>query len=163
MSKLTSQDIVSLVDLFDSSDWKVLHLEIGDYEIYLSKDPNRRHPHLRTGQAPLPAPSPVGQPVKPVENVRADVASKTPRMAEGLHVVRAPSLGTFYRAPKPGAAPYVQKGDRVDADSEVCLLEVMKLFTAVHAGVSGNVREIYASDGELVEFDQPLFAIETDD
>ena len=52
--------------------------------------------------------------------------------------VRAPNLGTFYRAPKPGAAPYVSVGQKVDAETEVCLIEVMKLFTYVLAGVSGH-------------------------
>lgn len=175
MSKLTSQDIVSLVDLFDSSDWKVLHLEVGDYEIYLSKDPNRRYQNLGAHQTPPPAPTPgeSPKPAKKNESVQSEVASKTPRMTadsepdhtveEGHHVVRAPSLGTFYRSPKPGADPYVQEGDKVEADSEMCLVEVMKLFTTVHAGVSGRVSKIFASDGELVEYDQPLFSVDTDD
>ncbi len=57
----------------------------------------------------------------------------------------------------------MQVGDKVQADSEICLVEVMKLFTTVHAGVSGVITKIYVSDGELVEYDQPLFAVETDD
>ena len=75
-------------------------------------------------------------------------------------VVRAPNLGTFYRAPKPGAPPYVAVGQRVEAATEVCLIEVMKLFTSVRAGVAGTVREMLVEDAELVEFDQPLFLIE---
>ncbi len=77
-----------------------------------------------------------------------------------MKTVRATTLGTFYRAPKPGAPPYVSVGDKVDADTEICLLEVMKLFTAVRAGVAGIVREILVRDSEVVEFDQPLFLIE---
>ena len=57
-------------------------------------------------------------------------------------LVRAPNLGTFYRAPKPGAAPYVAIGQKVEAETEVCLIEVMKLFTSVCAGVAGTVREV---------------------
>ena len=74
--------------------------------------------------------------------------------------MRAPNLGTFYRAPKPGAAPYVTVGQTVDADTEVCLIEVMKLFTSVLAGVEGTVRKVLVEDAELVEYDQPLFLIE---
>lgn len=173
MSKMTSQDIVSLVDLFDSSDWKVLHLEVGDYEIYLSKDPNRRYHNLVARSAPGPVLTEPPRDVRPAADRQTDAESQAPRMAadsepdhtveKGLHIVRAPSLGTFYRAPKPGADPYVDVGDRTEAGSEICLVEVMKLFTTVYAGASGVVHKIYANDGELVEFDQPLFAIKTDD
>jgi acetyl-CoA carboxylase biotin carboxyl carrier protein len=76
--------------------------------------------------------------------------------------VRAPTLGTFYRAPKPGAAPYVKVGQHVDPTTELCLIEVMKLFTSVLARVSGVVREVLVGDTELVEFDQALFLIEPD-
>ena len=74
--------------------------------------------------------------------------------------MRAPNLGTFYRAPKPGAPPYVKIGQHVDAETELCLIEVMKLFTTVLAGVSGVVRQVLVEDAELVEFDQALFLIE---
>lgn len=78
-------------------------------------------------------------------------------------MVKAPSLGTFYRAPKPGAAPFVATGSTIGADSELCLIEVMKLFTTLRAGTAGTIREIYASDGDLVEYDQPLFLVEPSD
>ena len=74
--------------------------------------------------------------------------------------VTAPNLGTFYRAPKPGAEPYVQVGQAVGVDTEICLLEVMKLFTAVRAGVAGVVRRICVNDAEMVEHGQPLFYVE---
>lgn len=174
MTKLTSQEMISLIDLFDQSDWKVLHLEIGDYEIFLSKDPNRRYRDTVAATSAPPAPAqaaPVQQ--APAEQAEGSGQSKSPSMTadsepdheveEGIHLVRAPSLGTFYRAPKPGAAPYVEIGDAVEEDSEMCLVEVMKLFTTVHAGISGKVQEIFVSDGELVEHDQALFSIKTDD
>lgn len=72
----------------------------------------------------------------------------------------APHLATFYRAPKPGEDPYVEVGSRVSADSEVCLLEVMKLFTALRAGVDGTIRRICVEDGALVEGGQVLFLVE---
>jgi acetyl-CoA carboxylase biotin carboxyl carrier protein len=81
-------------------------------------------------------------------------------VAEGLLAVRAPNLGTFYRAPKPGAPAYVEVGQLVEADTEVCLIEVMKLFTPVRAGNAGTVREICIADGQMVEFGQLLVTIE---
>ena len=75
-------------------------------------------------------------------------------------MVRAPNLGTFYRAPKPGAPPYVSLGQRVEAETELCLIEVMKLFTSVPSGVRGTVKQILVEDSQLVEFGQPLFVID---
>ena len=79
---------------------------------------------------------------------------------DGLVVIRAPNLGTFYRAPKPGAPMYVELGQQIEPATEVCLIEVMKLFTPVPSGVRGVVREIRARDGQMVEFDELLFLVE---
>ncbi|MFN6980166.1 MAG: acetyl-CoA carboxylase biotin carboxyl carrier protein, partial [Gemmobacter sp.] len=74
--------------------------------------------------------------------------------------IPAPNLGTFYRAPKPGAPPYCEVGQRVTEDSELCLIEVMKLFTSLRSGVAGTVRRICVPDGAMVEHGQILFYIE---
>jgi acetyl-CoA carboxylase biotin carboxyl carrier protein len=96
--------------------------------------------------------------VAPASHGRAEAPVVT--VPEGMIAVRAPNLGTFYRAPKPGAPPYVDVGQTITADVEVCLIEVMKLFTPVKAGVAGVVREVCANDGQMVEFEQVLFLIE---
>jgi acetyl-CoA carboxylase biotin carboxyl carrier protein len=80
-------------------------------------------------------------------------------LPEGAVVVRAPYMGTFYRAPKPGAPAYVELGSEVTADTELCLVEVMKLFTAVRSPVAGRVHAILATDGQMVEANQPIFAV----
>jgi acetyl-CoA carboxylase biotin carboxyl carrier protein len=69
-------------------------------------------------------------------------------------------LGTFYRAPKPGAASFVEIGQAVVPETELCLVEVMKLFTTLRAGMTGIIRQILVSDGEMIETGQPLFVIE---
>ena len=76
--------------------------------------------------------------------------------------MNAPSLGTFYRSPKPGAAPFTQIGELVEPETELCLIEVMKLFTTLRAGVKGRLVSILVEDGLMVEHDQPLFVIEVD-
>jgi acetyl-CoA carboxylase biotin carboxyl carrier protein len=81
-------------------------------------------------------------------------------MPSGHVVVPAPSLGTFYRAPKPGAPSFIEIGQAVVPESELCLVEVMKLFTTLRAGVSGIVRQILVSDGDMIETGQPLFVVE---
>jgi biotin carboxyl carrier protein len=68
-------------------------------------------------------------------------------------------LGTFYRSPKPGAPPFVEVGAKVEAETVVAIIEVMKLMNTVRAGVRGTVTEILAKDGALVEYDEPIFRV----
>ena len=68
-------------------------------------------------------------------------------------------LGTFYRAPKPGAPPFVEVGAQVEADTVIGIIEVMKLMSTVRAGLRGRVTQILASDGVLVEFGEVLLRI----
>ena len=70
-------------------------------------------------------------------------------------------LGTFYCSPTPGAPPFVEVGQRVRADSTLCLIEVMKLFSSITAGVDGVVKKIIPNNGDVVEFDQALIVIAT--
>ena len=74
--------------------------------------------------------------------------------------VTAPNLGTFYRSPKPGAPAFVEVGQKISVGTELCLIEVMKLFTSVRAEIAGTVRHIAAADAELVDGGQPLMYIE---
>ena len=73
--------------------------------------------------------------------------------------IPAPMLGTFYRASAPGEQPFVDVGSKVDADTVVCLIEVMKMMNAIPAGVSGRITEVCAENAQLVEFGAPLFRI----
>jgi acetyl-CoA carboxylase biotin carboxyl carrier protein len=76
------------------------------------------------------------------------------------HRVTAPSVGLFWRSPKPGAPPFVEVGDEVRPDDTVCIVEVMKLMNHVRAGVAGTVRAVHPQNGEMVEHGDPLFTIE---
>jgi acetyl-CoA carboxylase biotin carboxyl carrier protein len=82
---------------------------------------------------------------------------------EGLLEVRAPLPGTFYRAPKPGAAPYVDVGSRVEEDTVVGLIETMKLFNSIHANARGTVVEFLVNDAEFAQKEAPLLLIEPDE
>lgn len=161
MEKRTFQDIETLMELFESSHWRELSIEVEEFSLHLSLEAGAggigQRPSIQAREGPRPA------------RAEAPSAAKAPgTVAEsaddeelgGLTVVRAPNLGLFYRSPKPGAPPYVQLGEEVGEDTEICLIEVMKLFTPVVAGVKGIVRRICVEDGDLVEFDQPLFYVE---
>jgi acetyl-CoA carboxylase biotin carboxyl carrier protein len=89
--------------------------------------------------------------------------TEPPDSRDGLLEVRAPLPGTFYRAPKPGAPPYVDVGSRVEEDTVVGLIETMKLFNAIHANARGTVVEFLVHDAQLAQRDGPLLLIEPDD
>ena len=148
----------ALLGEFSRSGLRKLHLRAGDFELYLSRDAGGAG-LMQTGQSSA-MPLAVAQPqaATPETTIRATPAAIPP----GAVVVCAPNLGTFYRAPKPGSEPYVEIGSAVTAEVEICLIEVMKLFTAVRAGIGGRVHAILAEDGQMVEAGQPLFAIMPD-
>jgi acetyl-CoA carboxylase biotin carboxyl carrier protein len=74
-------------------------------------------------------------------------------------IVCAPNLGTFYRSPKPGAPAYVEIGSMVSPGDELCLIEVMKLFTSVTSKEAGRIHAVLVEDGAMVEADQPLLQL----
>ena len=82
---------------------------------------------------------------------------------DGLHAVRSPVVGTFYRAPAPGEDTYVEVGDTVSAGQTLCIVEAMKLMNEIAADVSGEVVEVLAENAGGVEYDQPLFYLRPDE
>ena len=164
MSKPTPEDIESLVEIFNRSDWAEMHLKTDTLEIFLSNDPQARRPATATVMTAAVAGPATAQSTVAVATTPAGAGTTTTTptrpVPDGMVAVRAPNLGSFYRTPKPGAPAYVEVGQSVTADSEVCLIEVMKLFTPVKAGVAGIVREIRVNDGQMVEFEQILVIVE---
>ena len=160
------EDVQRLLQLLDSSHFDELHLETAGIKLTLR----------RGGIASTPAPSvplPVPIPTNPLPDApRLASSSPSPSLVPdpvaqaiapssdaALLEVKAPMLGTFYGAPKPGAAPLVAVGGRVSVDTAIGIIEVMKLMNSISAGVDGVVVEVLARDGDLVEFDQVLMRV----
>ncbi|MGK2910984.1 MAG: acetyl-CoA carboxylase biotin carboxyl carrier protein [Sphingobium sp.] len=146
---------------FSRSGVRELHVRNGNFEVYLSSDPAGSRSVAGPAVAAVPRVA-----ASPARNMPAPVAQPAPPAPSGPDVlpadaiiVRAPNLGTFYRAPKPGAANYIEVGSTISVGDEVCLIEVMKLFTAVRSGAGGKVHAVLAVDGAMVEAGQPLFAL----
>jgi acetyl-CoA carboxylase biotin carboxyl carrier protein len=162
MTDISVQDIEALVRSFDDSDWDEMRVVVDGLELFLSKNST-----ARLVPSPGLGPSIVTATDKTLPSAAASVtptSTKTKPAAvdvpDGMVVVRAPNLGTFYRSPKPGAPPYVSIGQKVEPETELCLIEVMKLFTSVSSGIKGTVQRVLVEDSQLVEFDQPLFLID---
>ncbi|MBX9608983.1 MAG: acetyl-CoA carboxylase biotin carboxyl carrier protein [Gammaproteobacteria bacterium] len=166
MPNPTPADIENLIELFNRSDWDEMHLKTDTLEIFLSNDPQARRPGQQVAAPVALAAAPAAVAASPAASPVAAAAAPAAKGAHevvvpaGMVAVRAPNLGTFYRSPKPGAPAYVEVGQTITADTEVCLIEVMKLFTPVKAGVAGTVREICVADGTMVEYEQVLVIVE---
>ena len=89
----------------------------------------------------------------------AHAGARFPDLPPGTHLIRSPMVGTFYRAPEPGAKPFVEAGTKVRPDSIVCIIEVMKLMNSVPAGVAGVVTHVLAQNAQAVEAGQAVIAI----
>ncbi|MCH1550443.1 MAG: hypothetical protein L7T19_04725 [Pseudomonadales bacterium] len=155
-------DLSRLIHMFQSSDWNELHVETGGLQLFLSKDPNAR----LTPRGSLPAvesvPGPALadlNPTAPSEESTA-VAVQPGDVPDTWKPIVSPTIGSFYRSPKPGAAPFVEVGEAIAEGSDICLIEVMKLFTTVQVEFAGTVRKVCVEDTELVEAGQVLFYIE---
>ena len=162
---LTARDIAEITRLLEDSAFDELDLEIDGLKI-----------HLKRGNASSPAPAPAPAPAA-VSNTLPPAAPPAAASAPGLVAVRngaagatavdptliavrAPLLGTFYRAPRPGEPPFIEVGASVEPETTVGIIEVMKLMNTVSAGTRGVVREICASDGNLVEYGETLLRID---
>ena len=159
--ELSEDDVLHILKLIDESKFDYFQLEVGELKITVSKgDPiplgNSAQPGtMSAGPAAAPAAAP-----KPVAAPAASPAAPKPAAIPAGHVaVTAPLLGTFYVAPEPGAPPFVQVGQQVTEDTTCGLIEVMKVFNSVRAGVKGTIVEVVAANGGFVEFGQPLFIV----
>lgn len=161
-------DLEILAELFAGSGWRELRVQGDGLSLLLSQD--RSTAPLGGAEGPT-ALSATESPAVPVSGPAAEKTAMAPPLPPPADAgavdpawtaITAPNLGTFYRSPKPGSPPFVEIGQKVQANTEVCLIEVMKLFTSVQAGGAGMVRSIAVADGELVEGGQPLIYIERD-
>jgi acetyl-CoA carboxylase biotin carboxyl carrier protein len=133
---LDDDDVREILRLIDESELDELRIDTPELQL-----------HVRRGKPP-----PQAEPEPP--------AAVAPSGDGELHTIESPMLGVFYRASAPGAASYVDVGARVEPETVVCLIEVMKMMNSIVAGVSGTIVEICAANAELVEFGQPLFRVE---
>lgn len=167
---LTHEDVQNILKIIDGSSLEELHLEIGDFKLVVRKrrggGPSadgageaavEASIGVGAGAAPGPAASPRERGAAP-----AGAPPTTPARppAAGGVELKAPMVGTFYRAPAPDAPPFVEEGRVVDAEDTVCIIEVMKLMNSIKAGRRGRVVSILAENGVLVEYGQALMVIE---
>lgn len=153
---LSHEDVVRIIQLLDASHFDELSLEAEGVKLNIRRNgagdssvSTRSIAQNPVVSAAKPA-APAQTPIVPVQSSAAN---------EGLIEVKAPMLGAFYGAPKPGADPFVSPGSVITKNTVIGIIEVMKLMNSVSAGVEGTVVETLVSDGDLVEFDQVLMRV----
>jgi acetyl-CoA carboxylase biotin carboxyl carrier protein len=130
---LNDDDVREILQIIDESNLDELRIETGELSLHV----------VRGGAVPA----------------AAEVAPTLEESGDAVAIV-APMLGTFYRAPAPAEAPFVDVGSTVEPDTIVCIIEVMKMMNSVHAGVAGTIAEVCVENGEPVEYGSPLFRME---
>lgn len=157
------EELAAIVELLEKADFSDFRYDKGDLHIAVRRGgllPEADDRPVAAPVAPAPrAPGPAPTAVAPVAAAASPDPQARSQVRDGDVVVTSPMLGAFYRSPKPGEPPFVQVGDRVEADTLVCIVEVMKLMNSVPAGVVGEIVAVHAADGDLVEYEQPLFVI----
>jgi acetyl-CoA carboxylase biotin carboxyl carrier protein len=175
--KLTDEDVREILRLIDESELAELRIDTAEFTLYVRRSSGDAGSETSRGSCEVSEPAPP-RPASATEN-RVTGAGARPRQAaeelpgagepteegatkaqaDGAVAIESPMLGTFYRAPDPGAKPFVEIGTEVQADTIVCIIEVMKMMNSIPAGVTGTIVEVCAENAEVVEHGEPLFRV----
>ena len=154
------EEICELIELVGSSGVAVVEIEHAGSRV-------RVEGRLQAAAAPtapqIPAPGEAAAvPAPQTASAAVDLESASAdAVDEDEHAINSPIVGTFYRAPNPDADPYVKVGDFVEQGQTLCIIEAMKLMNEIESEVAGTIKQMLVKDGDPVEYDQPLFVIET--
>jgi acetyl-CoA carboxylase biotin carboxyl carrier protein len=155
---LTAADVAEIMRIVETSKFDELSLDLDGVRLRLRRTGASGGFAQTTTEAqaatPIAAPGSI--------NASRPVVASGPPADANLREITSPMLGTFYRAPKPGSAPFVEIGSVVDEDSVIAIIEVMKLMNTVRAGVKGVITEILPADEALVEYGEVLMRARTD-
>jgi acetyl-CoA carboxylase biotin carboxyl carrier protein len=170
------QDVLDLISQLNESDYESASVQVGDVSIRLSKNDAvfdtpatagrvGAQPRIETGFDTPETAGRVGAQPRIETGFDTPTASATQPAATATaalgDTIDAPMIGVFYRRPSPGAAPFVEPGQRVEADTTIGIIEIMKLMNPVVAGKAGVITDFLVTDADAVEFGQPLATINT--
>lgn len=170
---LTDEDVLKILKLVEESDFDSLQLEYGDLKLLVSKSglipgliaAESSAPSIAVAQsAETTAAKEPGKPAMVKESPSVSKETHSDITAEeGFVAIKAPMVGAFYYSPEPGADPFVSVGSKIDEDTTVGLIEVMKVFSSVTSGVKGEIVKILIEDAQLVEYGQTIFLVRPDE
>ncbi|MFN0150730.1 MAG: acetyl-CoA carboxylase biotin carboxyl carrier protein [bacterium] len=158
MGMINEEALKRMIELVEASQIDELEISRWGTRIRITRRRGREATNGSAGSQPEIAPAVAPRAV--VESSAVPPAPST-EPAEGHIEIRSPMVGTFYAAASPGEAPFVNLNDRVASGQLVCIIEAMKLMNEIHAEVSGRVAKLLVTNGQPVEYNQPLFLIDT--
>ena len=149
--------VKKLIELLEESGVAEIEIKEGEESVRISRQ-------SLASQAMMAAPAAFAPPppipaIAPAAIAEAPAAEPAAETIEG-HAIKSPMVGTFYRAPSPGASSFVEVGQTVSAGDTLCIIEAMKLLNQIEADKAGTVKAILVENGQPVEYDQPLFIID---
>ncbi len=144
--------VKKLIELLEASDIAEIEIHEGEESVRISR-------HGTLPPAPAAA-APVAVAAAPAAPPPAAEAEETKEPELEGHIIHSPMVGTFYRAPNPGAKPFVTEGQSVKAGDTLCIIEAMKILNQIESDKTGVVKRILVENGQPVEYNQPLFIIE---
>jgi acetyl-CoA carboxylase biotin carboxyl carrier protein len=154
---LSYSDVAEIVKIVDSSNCDEVSLELEGAKILIRRKGASDPAPAQVSAAAAPAPAASAPPAS--EARAAAPADSAAAPVSGNQVV-APMVGTYYSRPSPDEAEFVTVGAQVEIGTPLCIIEVMKLFTTIESTRAGTVKAILATDGQMVEYGQPLFVID---
>ena len=152
--------VKKLIELLDESGIAEIEITEGEESVRISRYAQGAAVAPVAAPAAVPAAAPAAAPAATAVPAEPEPGSSLAPADDEGYVVTAPMVGTFYSASSPGAAPYVQVGDRVNEGDTLCIIEAMKMMNQIEADVSGVVKSIRVQNGEPVEYGQTLFVID---
>ena len=164
---MNQKELRELIEFLIEKDITEFELERGDVKIKVKRGEQSAAPVIMQA-APMVVPAaaaphaaaPVSAPTVSAGTAAAQqVTASAEDEDKDLYIVKSPIVGTFYEAPSPGSPPFVKPGDHVDAGQALCIIEAMKLMNEIEADVAGEIVKRFATNGQPVEYGQPLFGI----
>ena len=147
--------VKKLIELLEESDVAEIEIHEGEESVRISRASSITPTVVAT---PMTANAPPPAATAAAPTGAGDAGAAKPEEPEG-HLIRSPMVGTFYRAPSPGAKPFVTEGQAVTTGETLCIIEAMKILNQIESDKSGKVLEILVENGQPVEYNQPLFVI----
>jgi len=158
--ELTHKEVKNIIEIIDGAEHlDEVELVFGGFRLHVRRGGSADSGGSRTIQSGISSVSPVAKSISTQSVPAAQARIADVSVADDEVAIRAPMLGTFYRSPSPGEKPFVEVGQQVKAHDNVCVIEVMKLFNTISAGVDGTVVSIAVENSSLVQYNQVMIVI----
>ena len=155
--------VKKMMEMLEASGLAQMELETKEFRLFLSKPQAQAPAQIVAGPVPTAAQAPAPEPAtQKTESPAAATEASPDAVPPGLHGIKSPIVGTFYRAPAPGAEPFTDVGKRVHKGQTLCIVEAMKVMNEIESDVDGVVEKILVENAQPVEYGQLMFLIKPD-